>query len=214
VVGVISPPLLVEPPGDLAGLVQAEGLVDPAWAQAGRGRDLADGQPRLMGFDDGPDPLPLSPFQAFRGQAELGGEPLLASDPRFQLVVGFHPSRPSIGRVAVQRTGRLRTRFIGAGPFFGARWGARGAECLPRDVRRRSSQATSRFDGSTAHRCLCVRTGSGIMEARPHPRALPPPRTTWPKSASHVYSVLQSKWPIRAPSRFEPVGPRERGGND
>src|SRR5271157_4269066 len=77
-----------------------------------------------------------------------------------------------------------------------------------------ASQATSRFDGSTAHRCLCVRTGSGIMEARPHPRALPPPRTTWPKSASRVYSVLQSKWPIRAPSRFEPVDPRERDGND
>src|SRR5208282_3324982 len=67
----------------------------------------------------------------------------------------------------------LRTRFIGAGAFFCARWGARGAECLPRDVRRRSSQATSRFDGSTVHRCLCVRTGSGIMEARPHPEGCP-----------------------------------------
>src|SRR5271157_2290254 len=88
----------------------------------------------------------------------------------------------------------LRTRFIGAGACFCARWGARGAECLPRDVRRRSSQATSRLDGITAHRCLCVRTGSGIMEARPHPRALPPPRTTWAKSAIRVYSVLQSKW--------------------
>ena len=62
VVGVISPPLLAEPPGDLAGLVRAEELVDATWAQAGRGRDLADGQPRLMGFDDGPDPLLLSPF--------------------------------------------------------------------------------------------------------------------------------------------------------
>ena len=67
----------------------------------------------------------------------------------------------------------LRTRFIGAGAFFCARWGVRGAECLPRDVRRRSSQATSRFDGSTAHRCLSVRTGSGIMEARPHPERRP-----------------------------------------
>jgi len=65
-----------------------------------------------------------------------------------------------------------RTRFIGAGALFCARWGARGAECLPRDVPRRSSQATSRFDGITAHRRLCVRTGSGIMEARPHPGAL------------------------------------------
>src|SRR5208337_4527676 len=59
---------------------------------------------------------------------------------------------------------------------------------------------TSRFDGCTVHRCLWVRTGSGIREARPHPRALPPPRTTWAKSATHVYSVLQSKWLLRAPS--------------
>ncbi len=67
---------------------------------------------------------------------------------------------------------------------------------LVRDVRRRSSQATSRFDGITARRCLCVRTGSGIMEARPHPRALPALGTTWAKSATCVYSVLQSKLPI------------------
>ncbi len=94
----------------------------------------------------------------------------------------------------------LRTRFIGAGAFFCARWGARGAECLPRDIRRRSSQATSRFDGITVHRGLCVRTGSGIMEACPRPRELSAPRTTRAKSASRVYSVLQSKWPLRVPS--------------
>ena len=63
----------------------------PTRAEAGGGRDLTDGQPRLMGFDDGPDPLPLGPFQAFRGQAEPGGEPLLAPEPLFQLVVGSIP---------------------------------------------------------------------------------------------------------------------------
>src|SRR5208337_4066494 len=105
----------------------------------------------------------------------------------------------------------LRTRFIGVGAFFCERWGARGAKCLPRDVRRRSSQATSRFDGITTRRCLCVRTGFGIMEARPHPRALLPPRTAWAKVATRAYSVLQSKWPL---PRVELVDPRERDGND
>jgi len=84
-----------------------------------------------------------------------------------------------------------------------------------RDVLRRSSRATSSCDGTTARRWLCLRTGSGITEARPHPRALPPPRTTWAKWTSRVYFVPQSKWPLprslRAP---EPVDPRERGGND
>src|SRR5208282_949655 len=114
---------------------------------------------------------------------------------RAEMVRTAHPR-------AIQQTGRLRTRFIGAGAFFCARWGARGAESLPRDARRRSSQATSRLDGITAHRCLWVRTGSGIRQARPHPRALPPPRTTWARSANRVYSVLQSKWPLRAPPAF------------
>src|SRR5208283_901983 len=101
----------------------------------------------------------------------------------------FFAQSPSVKSAKLEH----RTRLIGAGAFFCARWGARGAECLPRDVRRRSSQATSRFDGITAHPCLCVRTGSGVVAARPHPRALPLPRTTWAISASRVYSVLQSK---------------------
>jgi len=67
----------------------------------------------------------------------------------------------------------LRTRFIGAGAFVCARWGARGAECLPRDVRRRSSQATSRFDVITAHRCLCVRIGSAAGKHAPTPERCP-----------------------------------------
>src|SRR5271157_5010807 len=31
-------------------------------------------------------------------------------------------------------------------------------------------------------------------------REAAPPRTTWAKSASRVYSALQSKWPLRPPS--------------
>ena len=52
-------------------------------------------------------------------------------------------------------------------------WGARGAECLPRDVLRRSSPATSSCDGTTVHRCLCHGTESGTTEARP-PKAVYP----------------------------------------
>jgi len=46
--------------------------VNPTRDEAGRGRDLTNRQPRLMGFDGGPQPLPLGPFQAFRGEAEPG----------------------------------------------------------------------------------------------------------------------------------------------
>ena len=53
-------------------------------------------------------------------------------------------------------------------------WGARGAECLPRDVLRRSSPATSPCDGTTARRCLCLRTGFGTTEARPPASSVPP----------------------------------------
>jgi hypothetical protein len=54
--------------------------------------------------------------------------------------------------------------------------------------------------GSTALRrtdVFAFETRSAILETRPHLRALPPPRTTWAKSANHVYSVLQSKCPLR-----------------
>jgi len=53
-------------------------------------------------------------------------------------------------------------------------WGARGAECLPRDVLRRSSPATSPCDDTTARRCLCHGTGSGTTEARPPESSVPP----------------------------------------
>ena len=52
-------------------------------------------------------------------------------------------------------------------------WGARGAECLPRDVLRRSSSATSPCDGTTVRRCLCHGTGSGTTEARPPASSVP-----------------------------------------
>ena len=53
-------------------------------------------------------------------------------------------------------------------------WGARGAECLPCDVPRRSSPATSSRDGTTVRRCLCHGTGSGTTEARPPASSVPP----------------------------------------
>ena len=53
-------------------------------------------------------------------------------------------------------------------------WGARGAECLPRDVLRRSSPATSRCDSTTVRRCLCHGTGSGTTEARLPASSAPP----------------------------------------
>src|SRR5271166_5798916 len=53
-------------------------------------------------------------------------------------------------------------------------WGARGAKCLPRDVLRRSSPATSPCDGTTARRYLCHGTGSGTTEARPPESSVPP----------------------------------------
>ncbi len=59
-------------------------------------------------------------------------------------------------------------------------WGARGAECLPCDVPRRSSPATSSRDGTTARRCLCHGTGSGTTEARPPASSVPPaPHGVW-----------------------------------
>ena len=53
-------------------------------------------------------------------------------------------------------------------------WGARGAECLPRDVLRRSSPAVSLCNGPTACHGLCHRHGSGTTEARPPASSVPP----------------------------------------
>src|SRR5271157_312420 len=84
-----------------------------------------------------------------------------------------------------------------------------------RHILRPSSHATSPCDGTTARRWLCLRTRSGITEARPHSRAVPPPRTTWAKWTTRVYFVPESKWPRpRSLRASEPVDPRDRGGND
>src|SRR5271157_925624 len=52
--------------------------------------------------------------------------------------------------------------------------GARGAECLPRDVLRPTPPVISTCDSTTARRCLCLRTGSGTTEARPPESSAPP----------------------------------------
>ena len=62
-------------------------------------------------------------------------------------------------------------------------WGARGAECLPRDVLRRSSPATSPCDGTTARRCLCRGTG-------PAPRKHAPPASSVPPAPHGALGVL------------------------
>ena len=54
-------------------------------------------------------------------------------------------------------------------------WGARGAECLPRDVLRHTlPAAASLCNGPTACHGLCHRHGSGTTEARPPASSVPP----------------------------------------
>src|SRR5271157_4749229 len=52
---------------------------------------------------------------------------------------------------------------------------------------------------AVVRRGLCFEPGPASWK-HAIPRALPSPRTTWAKSAIRVYSVLQSKWPLRARS--------------
>ena len=70
-------------------------------------------------------------------------------------------------------------------------WGARGAECLPRDVLRRSSPATSPCDGTTVRRCLCHGTGSGTTEARP-------PQAVYPRRLLGVWGFIAPPGQFRA----------------
>ena len=78
-------------------------------------------------------------------------------------------------------------------------WGARGAECLPCDVPRRSSPATSSRDGTTARRCLCHGTGSGTAEARPPASSVPP--------------ALMGVWGVIAPRGRSGAGCSEQRGS-
>ncbi len=137
-----------------------------------------------------------------------------------------HGTRACVTRkLAVPRGGSLNQGGIGQAKrtHFRPRFSGHGYPTQrapntssPRpDVLRRWSQATGPCDGTTARRCLCLRTGSGITEARPHPRALPPPGTTWTKWTNRVYFVPQSEWPFsRSLRASEGVDPSERGGND
>jgi hypothetical protein len=46
-----------------------------------------------MGFDDGPDPLLLGFFEPCRGEAQPGGQPLLALNPLLErMALGFSQS--------------------------------------------------------------------------------------------------------------------------
>ncbi len=54
-------------------------------------------------------------------------------------------------------------------------------------------------------------TGSGYRETRPHPRALPRTRTTWAKSARHVYFEIQTVCRCPAAS-FKCLYPQGRDG--
>ena len=66
-VGSVRPAPLTVATGDLAGV--------PTGAETRGGRDLADGQARLLGFGAGPDPLSLGPFRAFRASCLGLGTP-------------------------------------------------------------------------------------------------------------------------------------------
>src|SRR5208337_1086790 len=73
-------------------------------------------------------------------------------------------------RVARTFLDQLRPRFSGHG--YPTQRAANTSS--PRsDVLRRWSQATGPCEGTTARRCLCLRTGSGITEARPPPERCP-----------------------------------------
>src|SRR5271157_1007991 len=125
----------------------------------------------------------------------------VASDgPLFATAPGTASFSDSVGSTGPP-LGHLMSTPQPPGAFhYSRKCGTRNGEGETADAGWQMEVDTSRFDGIAAYRCLCVRTGSGIMEACPHRRALPPPRTTWATLASRVYSVLQSKRPLRAPS--------------
>ena len=69
-------------------------------------------------------------------------------------------------------------------------WGARGAECLPRDVLRHTlPTAVSLCNGPTACHGLCHRHGSGTTEARPPASSVPP-------ALMGVWGFYRATWSI------------------
>ena len=88
--GVVMGTELTEPRGDLAGLVVLEELMDTAPAQPGRGGNLSDRQPGLVGRHDGPDPFLLRLGQARGRQAQSGCELLCVSDTVSEGHTSFH----------------------------------------------------------------------------------------------------------------------------
>src|SRR5208282_1266049 len=138
--------------------------------------------------------------------SQLAGDGLaddfgVASDgPLFATAPGTASFSDSVGSTGPP-LGHLMSTPQPPGAFhYSRKCGTRNGEGETADVGWQMEVDTSRFDGIAAYRCLGVRTGSGIMEACPHRRALRPPRTTWATLAGRVYSVLQSKRPLRAPS--------------
>jgi hypothetical protein len=84
-----------EPCGTLAGVVVLEELMDPAAAQAGRGGDLSDGQPRVVGRNDGPEALALGLCKPRGGQAEPCVQGWFAPDAWPPWLTRLHPSETS-----------------------------------------------------------------------------------------------------------------------
>ena len=65
-VGSVRPALLTVAAGGISRASSEPRSWVPTGAETRGGRDLTDGQTRLMGFGDDPDTLSLGPFQAFR----------------------------------------------------------------------------------------------------------------------------------------------------
>ncbi len=114
----LAPPL-TRPAGNLPGLLRSEELVDTAPAEPRVGRDLADGQTGLVGFDDDPGPLLLGLFEPFRGEPQPVGDLSFVLDLLPELVVGLHYVRLSNASVPVQQTGRQSVGFCTAADTVG-----------------------------------------------------------------------------------------------
>ena len=85
-----------------------------------------------------------------------------------------HPSSVERGRPTMDGRGIKSDRF-----------GTRGSTCEAigesLSGSRQGARAFQPLAIPQGRRGLCLRTGSGITDARPCSRALPPPRTTWVK---------------------------------